>query len=357
MDRTSELEEEVRRLSRTIDDMRGRMARLEGGAGIPVAEEKRSRRNFLRMGAAAAAGALGVAASRVIPAAAANGDPMTVAGSMTGDGSTATTLTSSQFHSTDAAFSSTALTTALGGENFNGPLQARGADDGTVTGPDGLEGFASGPTSFGVWGLSDSGTGVTGQSVIGIGLYARGSGRIRQQAQGFAGDPTPHFLLGPSPMEQIRDSNGVLWIHNQAGAWRRVNSVRVDSTTTPANPFKPLRLVDTRLLGGPKAAGAPPYAFQVTGAGSGDSKIPADAIGVVGNLTATAYSGAGFLAIMPQGVAYNPATDPSSLNFILNQGAIANAFVCGLNPNNGQLQVYVGLHSSHFIIDITAYIQ
>jgi hypothetical protein len=238
-------------------------------------------------------------------------------------------------------------------EAFNGPLRGLGDSTGTV---EGIDAWANGSKAYAVWGFTDTGTGVTGEALSGIGLYARGTGRIRQDPLATAGDPTPLFPLGPNKMEQVRDANGVLWIHNQLGVWRRVNTVRVDSSTTPANPFKPFRLVDTRLLGGAKAAGGF-YAFSVTSAGSGDSKIPADAIGVVGNLTATAYSGAGFLSIMPQGVAYNPASDPSSLNFILGQGAIANAFVCGLNPANGQLQVYVGLHSSNFIIDITAYIQ
>jgi len=85
-------------------------------------------------------------------------------------------------------------------------------------------------------------------------------------------------------------------------------------------------------------------------------------------LTAAAYTGGGFLTIMPQGLTtgtgqqYDPSHDPSSVNFIVGQGAIANSFVCGLNPSNGQLQVYVGGpplpgHSSHFIVDITGYIQ
>jgi len=52
---------------------------------------------------------------------------------------------------------------------------------------------------------------------------------------------------------------------------------------------------------------------------------------------------------------YNPAADPSSVNFIVGQAAIANAFVCGLH--NGQLQVFIGIVDSHFIVDITAYLQ
>ncbi len=94
--------------------------------------------------------------------------------------------------------------------------------------------------------------------------------------------------------------------------------------------------------------------FQIAGQGTGASSIPADAIAVLGNLTAAAYTGAGYLTIFPFGVA-NPGT--SSVNFITGQGAIANSFVCGLDPATGKLSVYVGVSASHYIIDITAYIQ
>ena len=91
------------------------------------------------------------------------------------------------------------------------------------------------------------------------------------------------------------------------------------------------------------------------GDGTGLSTIPTDASGVTGNVTAADYTGPGFLSVTPQAVAYNPVADPSTVNFILGQAAIANSFTCGLN--NGQLQVYVGSSSSHFIVDITGYIQ
>src|SRR6266446_10055071 len=77
MDRTEELEEQVRRLSRTVDEMRGRMAQIERRTPMKVDDVKRSdRRGFLRMGAAAAAGALGWMAVRAVPASAATGGNM-----------------------------------------------------------------------------------------------------------------------------------------------------------------------------------------------------------------------------------------------------------------------------------------
>ena len=70
MDRTEELEEQVRRLAETVEAMRSRMARLEDREPSPETASKRSdRRGFLRLGAGAVLGALGMAAARVVPAA------------------------------------------------------------------------------------------------------------------------------------------------------------------------------------------------------------------------------------------------------------------------------------------------
>jgi hypothetical protein len=153
----------------------------------------------------------------------------------------------------------------------------------------------------------------------------------------------------------------VLGIHNATGVWRRVNSTRVDTANGSGGAFKPFRRIDTR--SGAKKNPGTLTVVSIAGTGTGASAIPADAVAVVGNLTAVAWTGSGFLAIMPAGITvgagagqYNPAADPSSLNFLIGQSALANAFVCGLN-GAGSLQVYVGGHSSHFIIDITAYIQ
>jgi hypothetical protein len=343
MDRTRELEEQVRKLSATIEEMRGRLSRLEDEGDAPAGDARSSRRNFLRLGGAAAAGALGLAASRVLPVAAANGDTMTVAGAMSG--TSPTSLTGSPFQGIDTSFSSTNFTTALSGESFNGPLQSKGGDDGTVPGADGLEGFASGPTSFGVWGLTDTGTGVTGQANTGIGLYARGTGRIRQDPQ------APNYP--PNLMEQVRDANGVLWIHNATGVWRRVNTLRTDASDNSGNVFIPFRLYDSR--SGAKPAKGSKTTIQVANTGSGASTIPADAVAVVGNLTATGYTGAGYISIVPTGA---PAPSTSSVNFITGQGAIANAFVVGLGGSPGSVDVYVSNNvPSHFLLDITAYIQ
>ena len=349
MDRTTELEEQVRRLTETVDSMRGQMARLEGREPNSEVKKASDRRGFLKLGAGAVLGALGMAAAKVVPAAATTGNPMILGNANSADAST-TLIATGGTPPVQVMGVSAAGTTWVEGTTgtFAGPLQGLGTSTGVV---DGVDGWAGGNSGAGVYGVSDSGYGVIGESSTGIGLYARTSGRIRQE--GLANPGIPGYP--PNLFEQVRDSNGVLWIHNGSGVWRRVNTVRVDTSSGSGAPFKPFRRLDTRIGGGAKKAAGSTTAVTIAGQGAGASAIPADAIAVVGNLTAVSYTGSGFLAIMPQGVAFNPAADPSSVNFIVGQAAIANAFVCGLS--GGSLQVYVSGHSSHFIVDITAYIQ
>lgn len=354
MDRTQELEEELQRLTQSVAEMRAQMARLEGRGSSADAELKRSdRRGFLKLGAGAALGALGWAAATAVPASAADGGTLVLGSANQAELPTALAADSGNpVPVLSVAAQGTNWVNGTTG-NFTGPLQGLGT---TTPSADGVEGWASGTTAAGVYGLTDSGYGVIGESGTGADFYARGSGRIMQNHR-VAG--IPNYVPGPE-FEQVRDANGVLWIHDSTGVWRRVNTTRVDTADGLGNAFKPFRRLDTR-SGAIKAAGTLTL-VSIAGQGTGASAIPADAIAAVGNLTAVDYTGSGFLAIMPAGIPigtspgdYNPASDPSSVNFIVGQAAIANAFVCGLTA--GVLQVYVGGHSTHFIVDITAYIQ
>ncbi len=371
MDRTQELEEQVLRLSQTVDEMRNRMVRLEGQPPEPQNRSApRSRRGFLRMGLTAAAGAVGWTAVKALPAAAANGGTMALGTAMLA--ASPTTIKGDVeagpigpptpvFAAEDSAFSQTALTTALGtlGDTFSAPLQGLGGATGNV---EGIDAWAAGQTAYAVYGLTDTGTGVTGESMSGIGLYARTTGRIRQDPQGTTVAP----LYLPNLMEQVRDANGVLWIHNATGKWRRVNSLRTDTADGLGNPFKPFRLADTRNgtggVTGPVAGGSTKV-FTIAPSGTGASTIPADAIAVVGNITAVGWNQSGWLTIFPAGVAYDPSADPSSMNFSGGAYAWANSFVVGLGSGStwgGRVAVYVGTlgaGGTNFIIDITGYIQ
>jgi hypothetical protein len=239
MDRTQDLEEQVRRLSETVGEMREQMARLEGhGVEKKNGTTRASRRGFLRMGAAAAAGALGWVAVKAVPAAAATGGYMVLG--CANSAANATTVQGSGalspvFAAEDTAFSQSALTTALGtfSESFTAPLQGLGGT-GIV---EGIDAWAASATAYAIYGFTDAGTGVTGESLTGIGLYARTTGRIRQDPQGSPGLPG----YTPNLMEQVRDSDGVLWIHDATGHWRRVNSLRTDASDGSGAFFKPYR--------------------------------------------------------------------------------------------------------------------
>jgi hypothetical protein len=355
MDRTQELEERVRNLSQTIEEMRNRMARLEGRKRDGAPAKESNRRGFLRLGAGAVLGALGWAAVRAVPASAADGGAMTLGQANLAE--SATTLKADGGAPPVQVFGvSAAVTTWVQGTTgtFSGPLQGLGPVGGTdpltAVDVDGVDGWASGIKAAGVYGLTDAGYGVIGESNQGIGLYARTSGRIRQDGLAAAGLPG----YTPNPFEQVRDLNGILWISDAFGVWRRVNSVRVDAADGSGNPFVPLRAKDTR--SGAKPAAGSTTVITIAGAGSGGSSIPADAVAVMGNLTATQYTGTGFLTLSPAGV----TVATSSINFITGQAAIANGFVVGLATtglNAGKIQVKVSGHASHFIVDITAYIQ
>jgi hypothetical protein len=356
MDRDAELEKQVGRLTEALAEMRARLSLLEGTPSPPgavMADAPRSRRDLLKLGGVAALGAVGAVALRSTPAAATTGNNFVLGNAnlaenpttLAADGGTPPDQVLAAEASSFSSATLAATNTPSGTDPFFGALQGLGGA-GVF---EGVDGWASGPSSFGVYGFTDSGTGVVGESATGVGLYARRSGRIRQ-------DPRPAGLpnYAPTTPEQVRDAAGVLWINNPAtGAWRRVNTVRMDAADGSGNPFKPYRALDTR--GGAIRAAGSFDVVPIAGTGAGLSAIPPDAVGVIGNLTAVAYSGQGWLAVMPEGAAYDPAADPSSVNFITGQFAIANSFTCGLH--NGQLQVYVGRSSSHFILDITAYVQ
>jgi hypothetical protein len=372
MDHTEDLEEQVRRLETSVDTLQARLAQLEGKRVRKVSGSNSSnRRDFLRLGGAAALGAVGTAALRAAPVSAADGGAFTL-----GQANLAAIPTTIQGDieagpvgpPTPVLSAKDSTFTAIPGGNGALAGAFQGLGPGTIAVPvsgEGVDGWAGGATGYGVYGLTDAGTGVVGEANTGIGLYARRSGRIRQEGLGGPGIPG----YAPNLFEQVRDSDGVLWIHNAAGGWRRVNTPRADAADGLGGAFKPLRIVDTRLTTGPagatggSAGNGTTRSYQVAGdVGSNPaSQIPTDAIAVFGNLTVVAGIQGGFLAVHPTGVAFDPAADPSSLNFPA-KGVVANAFFCGLGTgaNLGKIAVYVGVFGTsrvNFIIDITGYVQ
>jgi hypothetical protein len=128
--------------------------------------------------------------------------------------------------------------------------------------------------------------------------------------------------------------------------------------------FTPARLIDTRNGTGTTGSGLGPnqplQPGQTYTFGPFTGGLPADAIGIVGNLTAVGYTGAGYITIFPAGVAA-PAT--SSVNFAppFQGSGWANACTVGFGTgaNAGKISIRLSNNgiTSHVILDVTAYLQ
>src|ERR1700736_5923008 len=390
---TARLQDEVARLTALVEEMKGRLERLEGGTpDIDTGNgNARSRRDLLKLAGAAAVGAAGAIVLRGVPAAAATNDPILMGQTNTtgvttnivpgpppigtpnppspilqalGQGVTPPTVPS------NAMNQSIPLIGAIGPGGILPPVGTSAADypgfapiqgvggvatimvNGvSKTVSEGINGYGKGNTGVGVSGESDFGYGVIGGSG-GIDLAALGNGRVLQLTLPdslLTSPPSGPPNFKPNDFEQVRDGNGVVWVSQPApngsppaAYWRRLNSMI---------PMTPVRVVDTRSgLGG--VSGMQPAGSTQTWMLAGGNGIPTNAVGLVGNLTAAAYSTAGYLGIFPGGTAW-PGN--STVNFSPASYAWANAFIV-LFGTGGNVSVYMGA-TSHVIIDATGFLQ
>jgi len=390
---TAQLEDEVAQLTALVEEMKGRLERLEGGTTDTDNGDgnARSRRDLLKLAGAAAGGAAGAVVLGSVPAAAATNDPM-VNGVTNQTGAT-TNVVPSGGASPSPVFQAlgqgvTAPTVPVNSPNQSIPLIGAIGPGGslpligtppvndypgyapiqgvggvtivTVAGVDqtvseGINGWGKGKTGIGITGESDVGYGVVGGSG-GIDLAALGNGRVLQVP--LPSGPTNSLLSNPpsgppnykpNDFEQVRDENGVIWVSHPAPGgsqpqayWRRLNTMI---------PITPVRVVDTR-NGAGGVSGIQPVGSTRTWAIAGGSGVPATAVGLMGNLTAAAYTASGYLAIFPGGTAW-PGN--STVNFSPASYAWANSFVV-LFGAGGTVSVYMGA-TSHVIIDVIGYIQ
>lgn len=385
---TARLQDEVAQLTALVEEMKGRLERLEGGTADidPGNGNARSRRDLLKLAGAAAVGAAGAIVLRGVPAAAATGTQM-VNGSINDTGVTTNLIPTPTFSPSpilqalgqgvtpptvpvNSPNQSIPLIGAIGPGGSLPPVGTSAADypgfapiQGvggvsviTVGGvsktvSEGINGWGKGSTGIGVSGESDVGYGVIGGSG-GIDLAALGNGRVLQLTLPdnlLSSPPSGPPNYRPNDFEQVRDGNGVIWVSQPApngsppvAYWRRLNTMI---------PMTPVRVVDTRSgLGG--VSGIQPAGTTQTWTIAGSNGVPGNAVALIGNLTATAYAVAGYLAIFPGGTAW-PGN--STVNFSPASSAWANAFVV-LFGTGGTVSVYMGA-TSHVIIDVTGYLQ
>ncbi len=387
MARKVELEAEVARLSAIVEQLKGRLDGIDGrgnGNGHGGEIQPHSRRDFVKLAGAAVAGTAGGLLLGAVPAAAANGSPVILGNTGTtpatlNDASSTTRLTAT------APTGPTPLVDIIGpggsnpgtsGPQLKGVLQvfSQPGTPGTTPSPaEAINGWGPGGIGVGVLGASDTGYGLLGESGSGFDVAAFGTGRVFQfsitdnAGNPLAGPPTftpaqPNSFPGG---EMVRDANSVIWASRASGAgaagWRRLNTVRVDKADGSNQFFQPVRIIDTRTgagVGGPPIGPRPANSYTTWGPFPGTSGIPTDAIGIVGNVTVTTYTGQGFLAVIPAGANHDPNTSPSTMNYSTNW-AWANAFTVGfgVGSNAGKITIYVGTIPTHVIVDVVAYIQ
>jgi hypothetical protein len=259
------------------------------------------------------------------------------------------------------------------GPDLKGVLQVfsqPGTPGTTPTPAEAINGWGPGGIGVGLLGASDTGYGVLGESGSGFDVAAFGTGRVFQYS---ITDSLGNALVGPPPFtpaqppnfpggEVVRDANSVLWASRTSGAgvagWRRLNTVRVDRADGSNLAFQPARIIDTRTGAGGATGVRAANSYTTWGPFPGTNGIPSDALGIVGNVTVTSFTGQGFLAVFPAGSFYDPNTSPSTMNYSTNW-AWANAFTVGFGTgaNAGKITIYVGSIATHVIVDVVAYIQ
>jgi hypothetical protein len=383
-----DLEAEVARLSAIVEQLNGRLDGIDGrgnGNGHGGEIQPHSRRDFVKLAGAAVAGAAGGVLLGPLPAAAANGASVILgntSGAVLNDAANTTSLTAT------TTAGPTPLVKIIGanatlpalppaGPNLQGALQAFSqpgtpASGATPAKPfEAIDGWGPGGVGVGVLGASDTGYGVLGESGSGFDLAAFGTGRVFQftitdnLGNPLAGPPTFTPAMPPNLPggELVRDSQSVLWASRSSGtgvaAWRRLNSVRVDAADGSNNPFQPVRIIDTRTgtggTTGPRAANS----MTTWGPFPGTNGIPTDAVGIVGTVSVTSFTGQGFLAIMPAGVPYNSGTSPATMTY-QTAWAWSTSFTIGFgtgSTNGGKISIYTGFIATQVIVDVVGYIQ
>jgi hypothetical protein len=286
-----------------------------------------TRRNLLR-GATVAAGAAGLGLLSARPAAAAN---------------------PGVFLNQDNP--GTSLTTISGGTN-SGPLKVVGN-----VGAYGVRGQCNGSSGYAVYGETDLGYAVVGDSTSGVDLLARGNGILSQQANNRPGPPTSG---AHDNGEMTRDKSGGMWLctaDGTPGTWRRVVALPPGAQGGAYVALDhPIRLLDTRPGKTANNAGVgirtngSTTAVAVSGLTYDGVTIPANVAMVIGNLTVVSPAGAGYVTVYPHGKSKPIA---SNLNYVKSV-TLANAFTAGVGTN--QIDVTVSGNACNLIIDIVAFV-
>ena len=319
----------------------------------------RNRRDFLGKAAIAAAVTTVAGMSMSKSASAANGSNMVIG--LSNSGTNTTTLTGgSTFQVTNGGSAEGA--SIYGTTNATQGIGVRGHASGTEG--IGVYGRNTGTSGTGVYGehnnTSTPGTGVIGISnngtgIIGSGtsfdLLANGSGRVLLAKNGVANPPAGSSTAGTI----AKDSAGNVWVcvaTGNPGTWRKIAGATTSGSLhlLPA----PKRVYDSRPGEPPAVDPKQPLAgaTRTIDCKQNSSGVPANASGLVLNITVVTLSANGFLAVSPGGTGF---TGTSTMNWTAPGTIIANGASVGSGPN-ATIDITVGGGgNTNFIVDVFGY--
>ncbi len=355
--------------NRTVTDRRGMLAKAGTVAGI------------------AAAGLAGAVATAT-PAAAANGDPLTMGSN---NSASAQTRSYNDFTSQDHLFEfcdtaipapeGSGLATLVGSAQYFpiGVLGYSSVDSGTAvygrsTGNAAyaVQAIASGSGSAGVYASGNIGAWAHGVSQAvhaeagsgGTAVYTTGGTRgllVNGATYPLAIPPNGAGTSAPASAANIGDvyvdSLGTLYhcvAAGTPGTWRRLSGPGTSGAFTAIDP---VRVHDSRLAGGHLAGGQNRTVSVAngidpfTGAVTVPDAVPAGATAISYNLSIAETQGSGYLQVAPGNAV---AITSSSINWTASNQIIANGLTVKLGPNR-QVKVFAAGNATQFIIDVLGY--
>lgn len=223
-------------------------------------------------------------------------------------------------------------------------------DNPASAGSVGVQGIAAGLNQTGVKGESTQGWGgwfTGGQADVSLGNAPRGAPTT---------DMTMHAL--GDVVAQIGSGTSTLWYCVTSGApgkWRRLAGANTAGAITLLP--SPVRVYDSRAGQLPAIGLKTPLLTdldRVVDCTLASSGVPADALGVLINLTAVGQSGSGWLSVRANGVAY---ANTSNVNWTAAGQTTANAATVSCGTGATITVRLGGATSSNVIVDVVGYLR
>jgi hypothetical protein len=369
-----ELLAEVRRLRSRVEELdrtlHERVAPVEPGAPAEtvVPGGPTSRRRMLALAGGGAAAAVAAVVTPSTPAAATNGEPLSIATAVSSSSGNVvstflnytTATTNSNIRNlfvvgdegdalsppaTDVAAISGSTSTTL----LKVGVLGTAADAGNVAG---VVGRAT-STSAGVKGIATSGPGVLAESASGLDINLNGTGRLLLKSSASVGGPA----AGTHAVGEVtRDGQANYWVCIAAGTpgtWRRLGGG--SSVGALQLLSQPKRCYDSRAAQPPAGGGTKgilaAHAQRVIDSKNNGTTVLPGATAVMINITIRSASAAGLISAYSAGLATWPGT--TTLAWSRNAESSSNLAVVGVD-SQAKFKVYASARTN-FWVDVLGY--